>query len=53
VTSDLPQACDELKVMAAQLDRYIQTTPTQSGSRQAESSADDADASNEAESEKS
>lgn len=53
VTSDLPQACDELKVMAAQLDRYIQTTPTQSGSRQAESSADDADTSNEAESEKS
>lgn len=41
ISGDLPIACDELKVMAAQLDRYVQTTQQHSGPRGAESTAED------------
>jgi chromosome segregation ATPase len=41
LSGDLPKACDDLKVMAAQLDRYVQTALTPDGVRQTESTADD------------
>lgn len=41
LTGDLPKACDDLNVMAAQLDRYVQTAPQPDGARRAESTDDE------------